>query len=241
MPLPERREKAGAEPPSQRSAEAWAGGAPFSLLSHHLQWDSSVHPRSFKEIWSFWLPPIPAWGFIQFRFVKDVTRPLACAPTSSLSPRSSSSWSLSPSPLSWSSKSFRSVACQGDSYNYKNEFIAGSQSGVQEYERTVIFRLGRLLSGGARGPGVFFIIPCVDIYEKIDLRVQNFDVPPQEVSWRSGAATQPNELHKNKYVNLQREWLRLVVVFIGFIGFRPVDFDNALSCWIAYYPAVCLL
>merc|ERR1719411_1128865 len=52
---------------------------------------------------------------------------------------------------------------------------------VQEYERTVIFRLGRLLSGGARGPGVFFIIPCVDIYEKIDLRVQNFDVPPQEI------------------------------------------------------------
>jgi hypothetical protein len=51
----------------------------------------------------------------------------------------------------------------------------------EEYERTVIFRLGRLLSGGARGPGVFFIIPCVDIFEKIDLRVQNFDVPPQEV------------------------------------------------------------
>ncbi len=46
----------------------------------------------------------------------------------------------------------------------------------------MIFRLGRLLSGGARGPGVFFIIPCVDIYEKIDMRVQNFDVPPQEVS-----------------------------------------------------------
>jgi erythrocyte band 7 integral membrane protein len=51
----------------------------------------------------------------------------------------------------------------------------------KEYERVVIFRLGRLLSGGARGPGVFFIIPCVDIFEKIDLRVQNFDVPPQEV------------------------------------------------------------
>ena len=53
---------------------------------------------------------------------------------------------------------------------------------VQEYERAVIFRLGRLLSGGARGPGVFFIIPCVDIYEVIDMRVQNFSVPPQEVT-----------------------------------------------------------
>ena len=52
---------------------------------------------------------------------------------------------------------------------------------VQEYERAVIFRLGRLLSGGARGPGVFFIIPCVDIYEKIDMRIQTYEIPPQEV------------------------------------------------------------
>ena len=38
---------------------------------------------------------------------------------------------------------------------------------LQEYERAVIFRLGRLLVGGARGPGVFFILPCVDTYEKV--------------------------------------------------------------------------
>ena len=52
---------------------------------------------------------------------------------------------------------------------------------VQEYERAVIFRLGRLLSGGASGPGVFFVIPCVDNYRKVDLRTVSFDVPPQEV------------------------------------------------------------
>ena len=52
---------------------------------------------------------------------------------------------------------------------------------VQEYERAVIFRLGRLLTGGARGPGVFFIIPCVDVYEKVDMRTQTFEIPPQEV------------------------------------------------------------
>ena len=46
------------------------------------------------------------------------------------------------------------------------------------------FRLGRLLTGGARGPGVFFIIPCVDIYEKIDLRTATYEIPPQEVSCR---------------------------------------------------------
>lgn len=53
---------------------------------------------------------------------------------------------------------------------------------VQEYERAVIFRLGRLLKGGARGPGIFFIVPCIDTYRKIDLRTVSFDVPPQEVS-----------------------------------------------------------
>jgi len=52
---------------------------------------------------------------------------------------------------------------------------------VQEYERAVMFRLGLLLSGGARGPGVFFIVPCVDIVEIIDMRVQTFNVPPQEI------------------------------------------------------------
>ena len=53
---------------------------------------------------------------------------------------------------------------------------------LQEYERAVIFRLGRLLTGGARGPGVFFVIPCVDVYEKIDLRTATYEIPPQEVN-----------------------------------------------------------
>ncbi|XP_014784177.1 band 7 protein AGAP004871 isoform X1 [Octopus bimaculoides] len=52
---------------------------------------------------------------------------------------------------------------------------------VQEYERAVIFRLGRLLSGGAKGPGLFCIIPCIDSYSKVDMRTVSFDVPPQEV------------------------------------------------------------
>jgi len=59
--------------------------------------------------------------------------------------------------------------------------IIHSKYVVQEYERAVIFRLGRLLSGGARGPGVFFIIPCVDVYEKIDLRTATYEIPPQEI------------------------------------------------------------
>lgn len=49
---------------------------------------------------------------------------------------------------------------------------------VKEYERGVIFRLGRLL--GAKGPGLFVIIPIFDAMVKVDLREQVFDVPAQE-------------------------------------------------------------
>ena len=50
---------------------------------------------------------------------------------------------------------------------------------VQEYERGVIFRLGRVLSP-ARGPGLFFIIPIIDRMVKVDLRVVTLDIPSQE-------------------------------------------------------------
>jgi regulator of protease activity HflC (stomatin/prohibitin superfamily) len=49
---------------------------------------------------------------------------------------------------------------------------------VQEYERGVIFRLGRLV--GAKGPGLFFIIPFIDRMVKVDLRTVTLDVPTQE-------------------------------------------------------------
>ena len=52
---------------------------------------------------------------------------------------------------------------------------------IQEYERAVIFRLGRVKRGGAVGPGLFFIIPCMDSIQVVDLRTVSFDVPPQEV------------------------------------------------------------
>jgi len=52
---------------------------------------------------------------------------------------------------------------------------------VQEYERAVIFRLGRVKKGGAQGPGLFFIIPCIDDIRVVDLRTVSFDVPPQEI------------------------------------------------------------
>jgi len=61
---------------------------------------------------------------------------------------------------------------------------------VTEYERGVIFRLGRLV--GARGPGLFFIIPFVDRMVKVDLRVITMDVPPQEVITKDNVTVRVN-------------------------------------------------
>merc|ERR1719476_244648 len=53
---------------------------------------------------------------------------------------------------------------------------------VQEYERAVIFRLGKLHNReGAVGPGLFCILPCTDTYIKVDMRTVSFDIPPQEI------------------------------------------------------------
>ncbi|XP_053947729.1 band 7 protein AGAP004871-like [Anastrepha ludens] len=52
---------------------------------------------------------------------------------------------------------------------------------MMEFKRAVVFRLGRLRKGGPRGPGIFFILPCIDEYQSVDLRTIAFNVPPQEV------------------------------------------------------------
>jgi len=61
---------------------------------------------------------------------------------------------------------------------------------VAEYERGVIFRLGRLV--GAKGPGLFFIIPFIDRMTKVDLRVITMDVPSQEVITKDNVTVRVN-------------------------------------------------
>ena len=61
---------------------------------------------------------------------------------------------------------------------------------VSEYERGVIFRLGRLV--GARGPGLFLIIPFIDRMVKVDLRVVTMDVPSQEVITKDNVTVRVN-------------------------------------------------
>ncbi|XP_072260035.1 stomatin-like protein 3 [Pyxicephalus adspersus] len=60
---------------------------------------------------------------------------------------------------------------------------------IQEYERAVVFRLGRIITGKARGPGLMFILPCTDTFIKVDLRVISFAIPPQEILTKDSVTT----------------------------------------------------
>ncbi len=61
---------------------------------------------------------------------------------------------------------------------------------VKEYERGVIFRLGRLV--GARGPGIFYVIPIVESMVVVDLRTVTYDVPTQEVVTKDNVTVRVN-------------------------------------------------
>jgi regulator of protease activity HflC (stomatin/prohibitin superfamily) len=58
-------------------------------------------------------------------------------------------------------------------------FLAASLKIVPEYERAVIFRLGRVI--GAKGPGLFILIPIIDKMVRVDLRTVTLDVPTQDI------------------------------------------------------------
>jgi regulator of protease activity HflC (stomatin/prohibitin superfamily) len=70
---------------------------------------------------------------------------------------------------------------------------------VQEYERGVIFRLGRVM--GAKGPGLFFIIPIIDRMIKVDLRTVTLDVPSQEAITSDNVTVKVNAVVYFRVIN----------------------------------------
>ncbi|KAM4534244.1 stomatin [Odontesthes bonariensis] len=57
---------------------------------------------------------------------------------------------------------------------------------IREYERAVTFRLGRVVKGQTKGPGLFWFIPWLDVIEKVDMRTVSFNIRPQEVLTADG-------------------------------------------------------
>ncbi|MEN6391550.1 MAG: slipin family protein [Syntrophomonas sp.] len=73
---------------------------------------------------------------------------------------------------------------------------------LTEYERAVVFRLGRLV--GVRGPGLILIIPFIDRYVRMSLRTIVFDVPPQEVITRDNVTCKVNAVLYYRVVEADR-------------------------------------
>lgn len=82
-------------------------------------------------------------------------------------------------------------------------FLLGNMIKIlREYERGVVFRLGRLV--GVRGPGVIILIPFVEKMVKVGLRTVAFDVPPQDVITRDNVSVKVNAVLYFRVVEPQR-------------------------------------
>jgi regulator of protease activity HflC (stomatin/prohibitin superfamily) len=68
--------------------------------------------------------------------------------------------------------------------------IASGVKIIREYERAVIFRLGKLID--FKGAGIRYVIPLVDKMQKVDLRTITFDIPPQDVITRDNVSVKVN-------------------------------------------------
>jgi regulator of protease activity HflC (stomatin/prohibitin superfamily) len=79
---------------------------------------------------------------------------------------------------------------------------------VKEYERGVIFRLGRV-RGGPKGPGLFILLPGVDKMVKVDLRIVTLDVPPQDIITRDNVPARVNAVVYFRVVDPNRSVLEI--------------------------------
>jgi len=82
---------------------------------------------------------------------------------------------------------------------------------VQEYERGVIFRLGRLV--GARGPGLFFILPIVERMVRVDLRIVTMDVPRQDVITKDNVTVKVDAVVYFRVVNPENAVVKIMDYF----------------------------
>jgi regulator of protease activity HflC (stomatin/prohibitin superfamily) len=70
--------------------------------------------------------------------------------------------------------------------------LANSIRILKEYERGVVFRLGRVAASGVKGPGIIILVPFIDKMVKVSLRTVVFDVPPQDIITRDNVSLKVN-------------------------------------------------
>lgn len=81
-------------------------------------------------------------------------------------------------------------------------FILSALRILQEYERAVIFRLGRLL--GAKGPGLIIVLPMIDRMVRVSLRLITLDVPPQDIITKDNVSVKVNAVVYFRVIDPER-------------------------------------
>ena len=79
---------------------------------------------------------------------------------------------------------------------------------LKEFERGVVFRLGRLV--GARGPGVVYVIPLVERMVRVDLRTVTMDIPPQDVITKDNVSVKVNAVLYFRVVDPRRAIVEVI-------------------------------
>jgi regulator of protease activity HflC (stomatin/prohibitin superfamily) len=90
--------------------------------------------------------------------------------------------------------------------------IVSSVRVLREYQRAVVFQLGRY--SGVKGPGLFFLIPVIQQMVRVDLRTVVLDVPPQDVITRDNVSVKVNAVVYFRVVNPEQAIIQ-VVDFLG--------------------------
>jgi regulator of protease activity HflC (stomatin/prohibitin superfamily) len=82
---------------------------------------------------------------------------------------------------------------------------------LPEYERAVIFRLGRITRGlyGGNGPGLVIIVPFIDRVDRVSLRTVAMDVPPQDVITRDNVSVKVNAVIYFRVIAQQRAIIQI--------------------------------
>lgn len=85
--------------------------------------------------------------------------------------------------------------------------ILSSLRVLKEYQRGVVFRLGKVI--GLKGPGLIFVFPVIDSLKKVDLRVITMDVPPQDVITRDNVSVKVNAVTYYRVVDPKKAVLEV--------------------------------
>ena len=93
--------------------------------------------------------------------------------------------------------------------------LASAVRVLREYERGVIFRLGRVLDGSTKGPGLILLIPIIDKMVKVSLRIVVMDVPPQDVITQDNVSIKVNAVIYFRVIDPQKAIIEIENYLVG--------------------------